>query len=74
MLGYTLCVDCELAQPGPNGELVCAAFPDKIPEEILEGEFDHRDNFPGDGGITFVPRQGAPDDAELDRRYAPVKS
>jgi hypothetical protein len=31
----------------------CAAFPDGIPEAILGDGFDHRDPYPGDGGIRY---------------------
>jgi len=35
----------------------CKAFPSKdrkpIPEEIMQGEFDHRKEFLGDNGIRF---------------------
>jgi len=31
----------------------CAAFPDRIPDEILLNEFDHREPWPGDGGVRF---------------------
>lgn len=36
-----------------EGAPYCAAFPDGIPRQILTGEADHRDPFPGDGGIRF---------------------
>lgn len=35
--------------------IVCNAFPDGIPEEILTGEHDHTESFDGDNGITFEP-------------------
>ena len=35
-----------------TGELTCKAFPERIPEEILQG-FNHEEEFPGDKGIRF---------------------
>jgi hypothetical protein len=34
--------------------LTCRAFPDGIPDAILEGEVDHRRPVAGDGGIQFA--------------------
>jgi len=31
----------------------CKAFPDVIPQDIIEGVFDHRKTWPGDNGILF---------------------
>lgn len=31
----------------------CAAFPDGIPDEILVGDFNHTEPYPGDRGIRF---------------------
>lgn len=41
-----------------EGGASCAAFPGGIPMEILTNEFDHRQPYPGDGGIRFEPREG----------------
>lgn len=34
-------------------EHTCNAFPNGIPDEIWEGNFDHRKPYPGDHGILF---------------------
>ncbi len=43
------CVYCEHKRKGA----VCAAFPGGIPDAILLNEHDHREPYPGDGGIRF---------------------
>jgi hypothetical protein len=40
-----------------NGR-TCSAFPTRIPDEILDGEYDHRYPFPGDNGIRFQLLEG----------------
>lgn len=46
------CVTCKHKSPfGPT----CAAFPEGIPNEILDAENDHRESFPGDHGIRYEP-------------------
>ena len=46
-LEFSACVYCKHKQRGA----VCAAFPDGIPDEILDMENDHSEPFEGDGGI-----------------------
>ena len=38
---------------------VCSAFPDGIPDAIYIGGFDHRQPFPGDGGVLYEPDPSA---------------
>ena len=33
----------------------CKAFPQGIPEELLEGKWDHTEPYPGDNGILYDP-------------------
>lgn len=35
--------------------LTCKAFPQGIPSEIMWGEWDHREAYPGDSGIRYDP-------------------
>lgn len=49
-----MCDYCRHAD-GPR----CRAFPDGIPRIILSGEYDHRREYPGDGGVRFEPKSEA---------------
>lgn len=41
-------------------KISCEAFPAGIPHPILDNEFDHRDEYPGDNGQRFELQKGAP--------------
>lgn len=47
------CASCVHLKQTANTPLRCAAFPKAIPDEILTGEFDHKQPHPRDNGIRF---------------------
>lgn len=51
----------------------CRAYPDGIPVEILHSSVDHRQPYPGDGGILYDPGPGSPDDVYWDDVFAPAR-
>lgn len=61
MIGKSLCTLCDLFEWSEQGQ-TCEAFPAGIPPEILHRGFDHRNEFPGDNGVRFVPRKGVTPD------------
>jgi hypothetical protein len=50
-----ICIGCKHLQ-GDLRDPKCSAFPSGIPNEILLSKADHRKPFPGDGGVTFDPK------------------
>ena len=61
-----ICQDCR--HRIEYDRLSCAAFPDRIPEEIWNGQRDHNSPYPGDRGIRFEPMTEA--DKERKRQLA----
>ena len=59
MIGIALCVDC-IHLNRPDGRPKCKAFPDGIPDEIIQGRVEHNKPYPGDHGIMFEPKPAKP--------------
>ena len=49
------CINCLLFNSDNDDAFTCDAFPAAIPQEILLGEHDHLNPFPGDRGFLRVP-------------------
>lgn len=60
------CYQCRHFQ----GNATCAAFPVSIPFEIWEGRHQHREPYPGDGGLRFAFKLPnlTPEDLEIKDR------
>ena len=52
------CISCYFYVGRIPGGLACYAFPTGIPSEIITGEYDHRNPYPGDAGITWREDEG----------------
>lgn len=65
MTQSTQCLFCEHF----HLDFKCDAFPERIPREIFDGEFDHTKPYPGDNGIQFEAIPGfEPDEEEVDEQ------
>jgi hypothetical protein len=50
-----ICLRCKFFHQGDWTKMACDAFPDGIPLEIVQMEFDHHEPYPDDHGIRFQP-------------------
>ena len=50
-----LCRTCKHWRRDDFSGFTCNAFPDGIPDAILESDHDHRKPYPGDNGIRYEP-------------------
>lgn len=51
-----LCLKCARFHDNNMDTFTCDAFPERVPDEIILGGFNHNQPFPGDNGMRFVPR------------------
>jgi len=56
-LNAPMCLACTRYDPETGG---CAAYPGGVPDEIIRGEWDHRVGKPGDHGLLYDAKPGAP--------------
>jgi hypothetical protein len=66
LIDVSQCGECKhLHDPDPDGTYHCDAFPDGIPDVILDDEHDHTEPYPGDHGILFEPDEAFADDEDV---------
>ena len=47
------CAFCKHYKGNKGVTCLCTAFPEGVPEEIINNKFDHRHSYPGDHGIRW---------------------
>jgi len=58
MTVFPPCATCARFNRKDKTQEVCEAYPNGIPQEILDAETDHREVYPGDGGLVWKPVAG----------------
>ena len=46
-------IQCMTCRHYRRDDFACDAFPEEIPDEIMSGDFDHVEEYPGDNGIRW---------------------
>lgn len=54
-----MCLSCARFHKDMGSGLRCDAYPDGIPDGIIDSERDHRVPQPGDHGLQYDPEPGA---------------
>ena len=49
--------DCLFCKHLNKDKISCTAFPDVIPDPIIEGQYDHRKPYSGNNGVLFDPKE-----------------
>jgi len=56
-----LCLECKHFYKNECEEFCCKAFPEGIPDKIIEGDVDHKKPYKKDKGIQFEKKPGKSD-------------
>jgi hypothetical protein len=60
------CTSCKHYIYGLSTNGICSAFPEGIPEEIWRERNRHEEQYPGDNGIVYEPRESHGEDMDFD--------
>lgn len=67
-----MCFVCARLRKTAGGSgLVCEAYPEGIPVQIIRGQWDHRVSKPGDRGFQFVPDPSLPPGLTVPQEWWP---
>jgi hypothetical protein len=60
MTVFPQCFSCRHFRPVEDDKpYSCDAFPEAIPDQIIDGQHDHLKPYAGDHGIRYEPKPGA---------------
>ena len=70
-VGRPMCFSCVHLRAE---DMTCPAFPDGIPAAIMQSEHDHRQAYPGDGGIRYERRPNADPETLPERLFRHIRA